>query len=295
MSAVEREDDPVLFEARPRGAQGNVYGRYRVVTMSHGRKVLALFCVVLVVVAVQMTVVWVEGGGEWPGFSAMATRHSFMLYLLWPVFPLVSVPFAVGFPCLVLLSLSERFYVWRFSKFGRSRGSWYRSQEIHLSRSGERHPARVEARRESMDVLDGFSGVRVPKEAETGRRGRAGRSWMRLPYGWITCAWRAEDMLVLRFCWGEGLECVWDVVVDPATFVKGDADALLAHLEPRFRFKRTRGWRLSGKARQTSPHANPNVLFGQFFTKLYRVRWPKPPRRGAKASDSNEGRSNDRS
>ncbi|OUO88920.1 hypothetical protein B5F40_11980 [Gordonibacter sp. An230] len=283
---MEREDDPVLFEARPRGAQGNVYGRYRVVTMSHARKVAALFCPVVWWAAATLLALWLENGGVWPGFSTGLTRHHFTMYFLWPVVPILSPAIIVWFPVFLILSCSESFFVGRFSKCTLLRGYSSEGQRRHLSRSGERHPARVEARRESMDVLDGFSGVRVPKEAETGRRGRAGRSWMRLPYGWITCAWRAEDMLVLRFCWGEGLECVWDVVVDPATFVKGDADALLAHLEPRFRFKRTSYNCKPDGPRQTSDYASPNVFFWQFFTKLYRVRWPKPPRRGKRAKGS---------
>lgn len=276
--AKAQKAETPLFEAWPKNLEENLYGRYRVITSAYPRRFGLLFFPVVAVVSGWQLLNWLEEGGKMPPVTGHG-RHRALAPLIWPLTPVLSPLFIIGWPVIILSTLSERRYFWAAKKGSIGRGNLLNLNTHHLARVGERTPARIEAHATFIDVCDNYNSILVPDDQPPRRSNWRGKSWIRFRYDQIVCAWYAPDLIILRFCWGSELDEVWDVLIDRSSFTKGDAESFIKHIEPFYKFKRTSYRLLWGKARWSSPWASPNIYFRQRMTKIYRVRWPRRKRK----------------
>lgn len=124
-----------------------------------------------------------------------------------------------------------------------------------------------------------------------------GKRWVELRYDEIVAAFYSDELIVLRFCWGEGVCGTYDAIIARDGFELGTPEAFLAHVEPLYKGKPVSERPREG-ARLTNSAANPLTTGPQLRVRIFdrrqklrpwlrkalsRVRGALMPKRGAAA------------
>lgn len=124
-----------------------------------------------------------------------------------------------------------------------------------------------------------------------------GKRWVELRYDEIVAAFYSDELIVLRFCWGEGVCGTYDAIIARDGFELGTPEAFLAHVEPLYKGKPVSERPREG-ARLTNYSANPLTEGPQLHVRIFdrrqklrpwlrkalsRVRGALMPKRGTAA------------
>lgn len=101
-----------------------------------------------------------------------------------------------------------------------------------------------------------------------------GKRWFRFAYDEVNAAFYSDDIVVLRFCWGDFIDATWDMLLCSEDFVKGTADEFIMFAEPFYKQKRTSG-SPEHEERWTNYWANPKTVGKQRMVRIYdrRKKW----------------------
>ena len=255
---------PPLFETA--AGTRNLYGRYRVVMDEFRRRAWVasyayLGGALLLITSVSSKVTPTGGMGRLAAALAPAVPYMVAGLFIWLA--------PVG-----IRLFRESHYVKRYPRETSMDLRDHRPpSNVTLCRSDERRSARIEAFEDCL-LVDEPTGEVLFAPIELGARhavdGARGWSRMRMYYDEVTCVFVARDIVVVRFCWGEGIGETWDVIVDRSSFTAGTDGGFI-----RFLLKRVRGRRVSRdprpKARLASRFADVGTYFRQRWVRVVHV------------------------